>query len=212
VDVNAKVILLQKIGPSLPRPHADLIHSSRHPNMKELRIQHSGRPYRVLFAFDPHRCAILLIGGDKTGNDRWYEEFVPIADALFVQHLEGEKIEMARSFKELQAKMPREARDRSEEAAKKMISEMGLAELREAMDLTQESLADTLHVKQASISKMERRSDMYISTLSKIIEAMGGELQIIANMPNGRVQIRQFTKIRKGQFESVPRTGRAEVR
>jgi hypothetical protein len=60
------------------------------------------------------------------------------------------------------------------------------------------SLADTLHVRQASISKMERRSDMYISTLSKIIEAMGGELQIIANMPNGRVQIRQFTKIRKG--------------
>jgi hypothetical protein len=63
-DVNAKVILLQKLGPSLPRPHADLIHSSRHTNMKELRIQHSGRPYRVLFAFDPRRCAILLIGGD----------------------------------------------------------------------------------------------------------------------------------------------------
>src|SRR5580692_12427507 len=63
VDVNAKVILLQKIGPSLPRPHADLIHSSRHPNMKELRVQHLGRPYRVLFAFDPRRWAILLIGG-----------------------------------------------------------------------------------------------------------------------------------------------------
>src|SRR5580692_7353394 len=63
VDVNAKVILLQKIDPSLPRPHADLIHSSRHPNMKELRVQHSGRPYRVLFAFDPRRCAILLIVG-----------------------------------------------------------------------------------------------------------------------------------------------------
>ena len=73
-DVNAKVILLQKLGPSLPRPHADLVHSWRHANMKELRIQHSGRPYRVLFAFDPRRCAILLIGGDKTGNDRWYED------------------------------------------------------------------------------------------------------------------------------------------
>ena len=60
-DVNAKVILLQKLGPSLPRPHADLIHSSRHANMKELRIQHSGRPYRVLFAFDPRRCAILRL-------------------------------------------------------------------------------------------------------------------------------------------------------
>ena len=93
VDVNAKVILLQKIGPGLPRPHADLIHSSRHPNMKELRVQHSGRPYRVLFAFDPRRCAILLIGGDKTGNDRWYEEFVPISDALYDRHLEALKKE-----------------------------------------------------------------------------------------------------------------------
>ena len=88
VDVNAKVILLQKIGPGLPRPHVDLIHSSRYQNMKELRIQHSGRPYRVLFAFDPRRCAILLIGGDKTGNDRWYEEFVPKADDLYDRHLE----------------------------------------------------------------------------------------------------------------------------
>ena len=88
VDVNAKVILLQKIGPSLPRPHADLIHSSRHPNLKELRVRHLGRPYRVLFAFDPRRCAILLIGGDKTGNDRWYEEFVPVAGALYDRHLE----------------------------------------------------------------------------------------------------------------------------
>lgn len=93
VDVNAKVVLLQKIGPSLPRPHADLIHSSRHPNMKELRIQHSGRPYRVLFAFDPCRCAILLIGGDKTGNDRRYEEFVPRADDLYDRHLETLKQE-----------------------------------------------------------------------------------------------------------------------
>ncbi len=104
---------------------------------------------------------------------------------------------MARNFKELQAKMPRAAQARSEEAAQKMISEMGLAELREAMELTQEALADALNVKQASISKMERRSDMYISTLSKIIEAMGGELQIVASMPNGKVKIHQFTKIRK---------------
>jgi DNA-binding XRE family transcriptional regulator len=107
--------------------------------------------------------------------------------------------------------MPREAGVRSEEAAKKMISEIGLAELREAMDLTQESLADTLHVKQASISKMERRSDTYVSTLSKIIEAMGGELQIIANMPNGRVRLCQSTKIREGELNrskqrAVPRS------
>jgi hypothetical protein len=86
-SVDQMVRLLQKRGPSLGRPHADLIQSSRHANMKELRIQHAGRPYRVLFAFDPKRCAILLTGGDKTGNDRWYEEFVPIADRLYDAHL-----------------------------------------------------------------------------------------------------------------------------
>jgi hypothetical protein len=55
--------------------------------MKELRTQHAGRPYRTLFAFDPRRVAILLIGGDKTGNDRWYEEFVPRADRIYAEHL-----------------------------------------------------------------------------------------------------------------------------
>jgi hypothetical protein len=51
--------------------------------MKELRTQHAGRPYRTLFAFDPRRVAILLIGGDKTGNNRWYDEFVPKADKIY---------------------------------------------------------------------------------------------------------------------------------
>lgn len=87
VDVNAKVILLQRFGPALRRPRSGAIATSRHPNMKELVIQHRGRPYRVLYAFDPRRSAILLIGGDKTGKDRWYEIFVPIADKLYDEHL-----------------------------------------------------------------------------------------------------------------------------
>ena len=56
--------------------------------MRELRVQHRGRPFRVFYAFDPRRTSILLIGGDKTGNDRFYEEYVPIADALYYEHLE----------------------------------------------------------------------------------------------------------------------------
>ena len=56
--------------------------------MRELRIQHKGDPYRVLYAFDPRRAAILLIGGNKAGEDRWYERFVPIADKLYDKHLE----------------------------------------------------------------------------------------------------------------------------
>jgi hypothetical protein len=93
VDVNAKVILLQRFGPALRRPHSGAIATSRHPNMKELVIQHRGRPYRVLYAFDPRRNAILLIGGDKTGKDRWYDIFVPIADKLYDEHLAALKRE-----------------------------------------------------------------------------------------------------------------------
>jgi len=55
--------------------------------MRELRIQHEGRPYRVLYAFDPRRTAMLLVGGDKTGNNRWYDEYVPLADAIYDRHL-----------------------------------------------------------------------------------------------------------------------------
>jgi hypothetical protein len=61
--------------------------------MRELRVQHRGHPYRVLYAFDPRRVAILLIGGDKTGHDRWYEQFVLVADRLYDRHLETLKRE-----------------------------------------------------------------------------------------------------------------------
>jgi hypothetical protein len=87
VVVAAKVELLEKHGPSPPRPHSDVIVTSRHSNMKELRGKSGENILRVLYAFDPRRAAILLIGGDKSGNDRWYEEFVPIADRLFDEHL-----------------------------------------------------------------------------------------------------------------------------
>jgi hypothetical protein len=86
-DVDASVRLLQRFGPNLPRPHSDTLKGSRHSNMKELRIQHKGRPYRVLYAFDSRRHAILLLGGEKTGADRWYERVIPIADRLFDEHL-----------------------------------------------------------------------------------------------------------------------------
>ena len=86
-DVDFGVNLLREHGPALTRPYADRVHSSDFPNMRELRVQHEGHPYRVLYAFNPLRTGILLIGGDKTGNPRWYEEFVPKADAIYAQHL-----------------------------------------------------------------------------------------------------------------------------
>jgi hypothetical protein len=89
VAIDAKVTLLEEHGPTLPRPHADVITSSRHANMKELRAKARERHLRVLYAFDPRRIALLLIGGDKTGDVTWYEKFVPIADDLFDQHLKS---------------------------------------------------------------------------------------------------------------------------
>jgi hypothetical protein len=86
-SVDFSVTLLEEQGIQLKRPHADAIHGSRFPNMRELRVQHQGRPYRILYAFDPRRAAILLIGGDKTGRPDWYEEFVPKADRIYTQHL-----------------------------------------------------------------------------------------------------------------------------
>jgi hypothetical protein len=87
VSVAASVALLEERGPKLGFPHSSSINGSRHSHMRELRIQHKGRPYRTLYAFDPRRNAILLIGGDKTGDDRWYEEHVPLADRLYDVHL-----------------------------------------------------------------------------------------------------------------------------
>lgn len=85
--IDATVRLLEIKGPHLPFPHSSDVRGSRFGQMRELRIQHKGEPYRVLYAFDPRRTAILLIGGNKGGNDRWYQEYVPQADRLYEEHL-----------------------------------------------------------------------------------------------------------------------------
>ena len=89
--VIARIELLEQFGPALGRPAVDNVHQSRHANMKELRAE---RALRVLFAFDPRRTAILLIGGKKSGEDpdspnwnRWYDRYVPIADDLYDTYL-----------------------------------------------------------------------------------------------------------------------------
>ncbi len=86
-SVAFSVRLLEEQGIHLKRPHADTVRNSKYLNLKELRCQHQGSPYRVLYAFDPRRIAMLLIGGDKTGKANWYEEFVPKADTIYTQHL-----------------------------------------------------------------------------------------------------------------------------
>jgi hypothetical protein len=87
VEIAAKISLLQQVGPTLGRPHADTLKGSAYPNMKELRIQIGGEPWRVFFAFDPRRSAILLVGGNKGGDGRFYEVNLPIADERYRDHL-----------------------------------------------------------------------------------------------------------------------------
>ena len=85
--VAAAVDELEEHGPHLGFPMTSGVYGSRHGHMRELRIQVGGRPFRVLYAFDPERNALLLIGGDKTGDARWYEKNVPMADDLYDAHL-----------------------------------------------------------------------------------------------------------------------------
>ena len=87
-EILAHLEVLKTVGPNLGRPRVDHIKGSAHQNMKELRVQFKGDPVRILFAFDPDRRAVLLLGGTKTGDDRWYRKHVPLADQDFTLHLQ----------------------------------------------------------------------------------------------------------------------------
>lgn len=86
-DFAAVVALLMEHGPRLPFPYSSGIEASKHSHMREMRVQSGGRPLRGLYAFDPRRTAILLIGGDKTGQDRFYKTMIPIADRLYDEYI-----------------------------------------------------------------------------------------------------------------------------
>jgi len=92
-EIQAVLIVLAEYGPSLRRPRVGNIEGSKYSQMKELIVQYQGEPWRILFAFDPVRQAILLVGGNKTGDKRWYEKNIPIADSRFEKHLAGLKKE-----------------------------------------------------------------------------------------------------------------------
>ena len=96
-DIRAALLVLQEFGQQLGRPLVDTVKGSRYANMKELRVQSKGRPFRVLFAFDPDRKAVLLVGGNKQGRTRFYKEMVPLADSLFESYLK--ELERAKTKK-----------------------------------------------------------------------------------------------------------------
>src|SRR3972149_758971 len=88
VSIYAVMEVLKRTGPNLGRPYVDSVKESRHENMKELRVQSKGRPFRIFFAFDPLRRAVLLIGGNKAGDKRFYTRMIPIADTLYDHYLQ----------------------------------------------------------------------------------------------------------------------------
>ena len=104
---------------------------------------------------------------------------------------------MAKSFKNLVEKMSPESRERIRRRTAQMRSEMALQELRQALHLTQQELADVLQMNQAAISKLEHQSDMYVSTLRRFVAALGGELRIVAHFPQGDVVVNQFEDIQE---------------
>jgi len=99
---------------------------------------------------------------------------------------------MAKPFKELKEEMSPQRREKIENRARAILISMALQELRQSRDLTQQDLANILHINQAALSKMENQTDMRISTLRKLLAAMGGNLKLVAEFPEGEVVVDQF--------------------
>jgi hypothetical protein len=89
IDIDAIVGLLEEKGPHLSFPYSSDVIGVKSNAIRELRIQHKGKPYRILYAFDPRRTAILLIGGKKSGGARWYKQSLPLAERIYVEHLKS---------------------------------------------------------------------------------------------------------------------------
>lgn len=111
---------------------------------------------------------------------------------------------MAKNFRELYDRLPADVKGRVERRVETTLAEMPLQELREARQLTQQQLAAQLKSGQAAVSKLERRTDMYVSTLRRFIEAMGGELHIVARFPEGDVRITDFGSVSDGRGDASP--------
>lgn len=89
--VIAHLNLLEERGPLLGRPYADTLKNSKISNLKELRVQHKSEPIRILYAFDPKQQAVIILGGSKQADKRWYDSNIPIAETLFFEHLEKQR-------------------------------------------------------------------------------------------------------------------------
>jgi predicted XRE-type DNA-binding protein len=184
--VLVAVGLVREVGPGLGRPHVDTVNGSEYPNMKELRVQASGAPIRIFFAFDPERAAVMLLGGDKTGDGRFYQRMLRRADALCTTSRDAGERLMPRTWDELRAvsKLTQQQHDEVDAEVRAEIVRMRLSELRKARRRSQQTIAATLGIQQSEVSRIERRSDLYLRTLRSYVEAAGGHLRLIAEFPD----------------------------
>jgi len=193
--ILAAARLLEDYGPQLGRPHADTLEGSHYANMKELGFAAADGIWRVAFAFDPRRHGILLVAGDKSGvsEKRFYRGLVARADKRYAAHLERlrtartkERIAgMGRTLREMLDTLPKASRARVDGRYRHLKAEVeGLRALRKVAGKAQADIATALHIKQPSVSKIEKQADMYISTLRGYVEAIGGELELIVRLPS----------------------------
>ncbi len=183
---------MQQFGPQLGWPRVDTLKDSRHANMKELRFSAADGEWRVAFAFDTKRKAILLVAGDKSGGNekRFYRGLIRKADDRFEAHLarlkkEKREVIMAVNVDDKIRKLSTAQRKKVEAQAGGLITEeMTLRELRKARKLTQVRMAKRLGITQDGVSRLEKRSDLLLSTLRETVEAMGGNLSLVAEFPD----------------------------
>ena len=114
---------------------------------------------------------------------------------------------MAKKFEALRNKMSLERQQAVEKRVQKIIAEMPLADLRKARQLTQSQIGELLKISQASVSKMEGQTDMYLSTMKKFVEAMGGELEIVAKFPEGPIRINAFSELNENSGDTMKAPG-----
>jgi DNA-binding XRE family transcriptional regulator len=120
-----------------------------------------------------------------------------------LKKLEGDIV--AHNWRDIRRKLSPEQEEKTRQYVKSVVEAVTLNQLREARSLTQANLAGILGVNQGSVSKMEKRTDMYVSTLRSFIQAMGGQLQIKAVFPEGDIEIEQFKDVAIPPAESKPR-------
>ena len=186
VEILALSLVLEQFGPQLGRPRVDTLNGSRHANMKELRFSAADGEWRVAFAFDPKRTAILLAGGDIGWERKAFLSRVDQEGGCTFRRPccpaeKGDEIVMSVNVREKIRKLNVTQRKKVEGRAAELIAEeMSLRDLRKARRLTQAGVAKVLGVSQDSISRLEKRSDLLLSTLRKTVKAMGGEVRIVA--------------------------------